>query len=52
MKNYSVFCASIIINDKELVDKAIFFSNINAALEERDKKTREIRHNLLERIAS
>jgi len=41
-----------IINDKELVDKAIFFSNINAALDERDKKTREIRHSLLERIAS
>lgn len=41
-----------IIEDKEWVDKATFFSNINAALEERDKKTREIRHSLLERIAS
>jgi predicted DNA-binding transcriptional regulator AlpA len=40
-----------IIDDKEWVDKAAFFSNINGALEERDKKTREIRHGLLERIA-
>lgn len=41
-----------IINDKELVEKALFFANINAALEERDGKTRELRYSLLERIAS
>lgn len=41
-----------IINDKELVEKALFFANINAALDERDRKTRELRHSLLERIAS
>ena len=40
-----------VIKDKELVDKALFFANINAALEERDKKTRELRHHLRERIA-
>ncbi len=40
-----------IIKDKELVDRALFFANINAVLEEPDKKTREIRHSLLERIA-
>ncbi len=41
-----------IINDKELIEKALFFANINAVIEERDKKTRKIRHNLLTRIAS
>lgn len=40
-----------IIHDKNLVENALFFSNINAALEERDSRTREIRHNLLERIS-
>jgi hypothetical protein len=40
-----------IINDKEIVDRALFFANINAALEDRDIKTREVRHNLLERIS-
>ena len=39
-----------IINDKELVENALFFANINAALEERDKQTRETRHSLLEKI--
>lgn len=37
--------------DKELVDNAQFFANINAALEERDSKAREVRHHLLERIS-
>lgn len=41
-----------IINDMELVDKALFFANINAVLEERDKKTRKIRDSLLHKIAS
>lgn len=41
-----------IIHDKDLVKKALFFAKINAALEERDRKTRELRHSLLERIAS
>jgi hypothetical protein len=41
-----------IIDNRELVDRATFFSNINAALEECDIKTREMRHNLLEKIAS
>jgi hypothetical protein len=40
-----------IIKDKKIVDDALFFSNINAALDELDKKTRDIRHHLLERIA-
>lgn len=40
-----------IIEDKELVENAIFFANINAALEERDSRAREIRHHLLERIS-
>jgi predicted transcriptional regulator len=40
-----------IINDKHLVEDALFFANINAALEERDSKARETRHHLLERIS-
>lgn len=40
-----------IIDNKALVDNALFIENINAALEERDIKTRSIRHNLLERIS-
>ena len=41
-----------IVKDKELVEKALLFSNINAALEECDKKTRKLRNNLLARISS
>jgi hypothetical protein len=41
-----------IIKNKGFVDNTIFFANINAALEERDRKTREIRSNLLKRISS
>ncbi len=41
-----------ITTDKNLVEEALFFSNINAALEERDSKAREIRHYLLERISA
>lgn len=40
-----------IINDIEIAEKALFFANINAALEERDRKIRKFRHNLLERIS-
>jgi predicted DNA-binding transcriptional regulator AlpA len=40
-----------IINDKTLVENALFFANINAALDERDCKTRKIRHHLLERLS-
>ena len=40
-----------IIDDKNLVENALFFVNINAALEERDGRMREMRHNLLERIS-
>jgi predicted DNA-binding transcriptional regulator AlpA len=40
-----------IIQDYSLVENALFFSNINAALEERDSKTREIRQHFVERIA-
>lgn len=40
-----------LIADKKMVEEALFLANINAALEEQDKKTREIRHHLLERIA-
>ncbi len=40
-----------IITDKKVVEDALFFVNINAALEERDIRTRKIRHNLLERIS-
>lgn len=41
-----------IIKDKVLVKNAEFFANINAALEEQDKKTREVRHSLLKKISS
>lgn len=39
-----------IITDKELLENALFLANINAVLEEQDKKTRKIRHQLLARI--
>lgn len=41
-----------LINDKEMIEEALFLANINAALEEQDKNTRKIRHDLLERIAA
>ncbi len=41
---------SDIIKDKQLLDSALFFANINAALGELDKNTREMRHHLVERI--
>jgi predicted DNA-binding transcriptional regulator AlpA len=41
-----------IIKDKEIVESALFFTNINAALEERDSRAREIRRHLLERIST
>ncbi len=40
-----------IITNKNLVEDALFFSNMSAALEERDSKAREIRHHLLQRIS-
>lgn len=40
-----------IIHDQKMLDNALFFANINAALGELDKKTRDMRHHLLERIA-
>jgi hypothetical protein len=40
-----------IITDKELLESAYFFANINAAIGELDKKTKEMRHHLVERIA-
>lgn len=45
-------CSNEIVDDKELLSNAKFISNINAALEECDKDTRETRHALLERIKS
>lgn len=39
-----------IISDSELVDNALFLANINAALEECDKKTRDLRYGLLKKI--
>lgn len=40
-----------IIRDRELIENALFFANMNAALEERDSKASEIRHHLLECIS-
>jgi hypothetical protein len=40
-----------IIEDQTFVDNALFFTNINAALEERNSNSQEIRHHLLERIS-
>jgi len=40
-----------IIKNQQIVDNAIFFANINAALGELDKKARDMRHHLLERIS-
>ena len=39
-----------VIKDKEIVQDAEFLANINAALEEQDKKTRDIRNKLLKKI--
>lgn len=41
-----------IVKDKTLVETALFFENINAALEERDDRARKIRHHLLQRISA
>lgn len=41
-----------IIKDKDLVESAIFFANINAALEECDPKIQALRHGLLKKIRS
>jgi len=40
-----------IVNDRQMLDSALFFANINAALGELDKNARDMRHHLLERIA-
>ena len=39
-----------IIKDKAIVDDAIFFVNINAAISELDKKNKQIRHRLIKRM--
>jgi hypothetical protein len=41
-----------LIEDEEMIEEALFLANINAVLEEQDKKTRKIRRNLLERIVA
>lgn len=38
------------IKNKDLVEEALFFADINAVLEELDRNTRDKRHSLLERI--
>lgn len=40
-----------LIDNKEIVENASFIANINGALEERDNKTRKIRHNLVKLIS-
>ena len=40
-----------VIHDQQMLDNALFFANINAALGELDKSTRDMRHHLLDRIA-
>ena len=40
-----------IIDDRKILENALFFANINAALGELDKQAREMRHHLVERIA-
>ncbi len=40
-----------LIEDDELVESALFFANINAALEELDSRARKIRHHLLHQIS-
>jgi hypothetical protein len=41
-----------LIQEKQIVENAIFIENINAALEERDKKTRISRKSILEKLAA
>lgn len=41
-----------LINDEKMLEEALFLANINAVLEEQDKTTRKIRHDLLGRIAA
>jgi hypothetical protein len=38
------------LDDQKILDSALFFANINAALGELDKKARDMRHHLVERI--
>lgn len=38
------------INEKEIVDNAVFIENLNAVLEERDEKTRKFRNTLLKKL--
>ena len=40
------------IKDPQLVDNALLIENINAVLEERDKKTRRFRQDLLKKLAA
>jgi len=39
-----------LLNQKEIVENAIFFESINAVLEERDESTRKLRQNLLKQL--
>jgi hypothetical protein len=40
-----------LVNDDKMLEEALFFFHINAVLEERDTKVREIRHHLLKRLS-
>ena len=41
-----------LVKDKELIEHALFFANIDAALEERDQKTRSARQDLLKKMGT
>ena len=40
-----------LIEKKEILENAVFIANLNAVLEERDRKTRKLRRHLLEKIS-
>lgn len=40
-----------VVKDQQMLDSALFFANINAALGELDKKARKMRHHLVNRLA-
>jgi hypothetical protein len=41
-----------IIQDRNIIENALFIVNVNAALQECDKKTRQVRQKLIKKIAS
>lgn len=45
------FYENKIIDDQKIVKNALFFANINAVLEERNSRSKKVRHDLLERIS-